>query len=372
MSNIEWTGITWNFITGCKEHSPGCRNCYAKFMAWRHMHNEKTKAGYTGTVKKLDNGELVWTNKINLLPDRLLIPVLHKKPTLIFPCSMSDLFHKDVPFEFIDQAFAIMMLCPQHTFQVLTKRTDRMLEYCRSRMDFDQIQEAAELIVSENAHLFHVCTKLSKAEKKVYPADVHISNQLLPHLEKFGWFWEEHYTDDGNKDYSELIFEESFPPKHIWLGTSIEDQPRANRRGPALFELHKLGWTTWVSNEPAIGPVNWEDPFYFGFLDWMVTGGESGSTARPMHPDWARNTRDFCAKNKIPFFFKQWGSWAPADQHADGKSYNAVGALRDGTIGSAFDAKEVLANVGKHAGGRVLDGITNDAIPDIKNSLAHV
>ena len=114
-TKIEWTDATWNPVTGCTPISEGCANCYARRMAKR-LQAMGTR-GY-------ENGFAV-----TLHPDRLDQPLRWKKPRMIFVCSMGDLFHEDVPDGGIDEIFAIMALCPQHVFQVLTKRPERMLEH---------------------------------------------------------------------------------------------------------------------------------------------------------------------------------------------------------------------------------------------------
>lgn len=388
-TNIEWTarknedgsitkGETWNPTVGCSEKSAGCRDCYAATMAYRLA--AMGQKNYEGIAKKLPNGKKVWTGKINMIEDKLLFPATLKKPTNIFPGSMSDIFHEDIPFSFIDKIFAIMMLCPQHTFQVLTKRTDRMLEYCKSRQDFEEIDEAAQIIVGENPHLFFVVEKMSKEARSYGAPDIHITNELLPHLKDQLWYSGSSYGEFG-KDW-EFMYEGDFPAKHIWLGTSIEDQKAADERGKPLYELHRMGWITWVSNEPYIGPIDWEKPNYFGFLDWLVCGGESGPTARPMNPDWARASRDFCEKNKIPFFFKQWGNWGPwkrGSVFTDTKPLVCIkpsGELSwwagDATIGQTdnystnFEETDTAIQKGdKHDNGRLLDGKLHDAYPII-------
>lgn len=361
MSKIEWTEISWNPTVGCSEKSAGCVNCYAAKMAWRLMHNPKMKKDYNGVAKKLPNGKVVWTGKINLLDDVLLKPAKIKKPTVIFPGSMSDLFHEDIPFSFIDKVFAVMMLCPQHTFQVLTKRTQRMLEYCLSRHDFEGIDDAAAKIVMETPGLFHVVEKLSSKQSR-------ITNELLPHLKDVSWVWDKAHCEFGKE--AKLIYEGQWPAKHIWLGTSIEDQKVADERGKPLYELHRMGWVTWVSNEPMIGPVNWETPNYYGFLNWMVTGGESGSTARPMNPDWARTSRDFCEKNKIPFFFKQHGQYI---EHSQMVQSCIVFLNKNGHVSMPGPAHPSCIQLGdeyfykrnKHDNGRLLDGKLHHAYPII-------
>ena len=127
MSNIEWTGDTWNPIVGCSIKSPGCTNCYAMPMAARIEATGVTDI-YDGLTEPSKGGP-VWTGKLAFSEKALLKPLQRKKPQTYFVNSMGDLFHEDAPDEWIDKVFAVMALCPQHTFQVLTKRSDRMRDY---------------------------------------------------------------------------------------------------------------------------------------------------------------------------------------------------------------------------------------------------
>ncbi len=113
-SSIEWTEATWNPVTGCTKISPGCKHCYAERMAIRlqAMGQERYRDAFTLTLQ----------------PDALAAPLSWKKPRVIFVNSMSDLFHKDVPVQYIRQCFEVMERAPQHTFQVLTKRPERAAE----------------------------------------------------------------------------------------------------------------------------------------------------------------------------------------------------------------------------------------------------
>lgn len=386
MSNIEWThnnktpdgeimpGKTWNVTVGCTEESRGCLNCYAAKMAWRIVHmGTKASVAYSGTVKKLENDRVVWTGKVNILEERLLDPVKEKKPTTYFVDSMSDLFHKDIPFEFIDKVMAVMTLCPQHIFQVLTKRTDRMLEYFKSRQDFDyanSIGEAADIIICENYHLFHVVQKLSKEGQEATGEVYMPTNEFLPHLKAVHWAHDITYTDFGKEH--KIVYEGPWPAPHIWLGTSIENQKAATDRHASLYELHRMGWMTWVSNEPFVGRINWREPYY-GFLDWMVTGGESGSEADPMHPDWVYSTGKFCIKNNIPWFFKQHGSWQAIDQpweQNDPKPLAKNERWMNIEGGHGFHGRNVwrMRKSTKGKTGRLLDGRTHDAMPALKTT----
>lgn len=154
MTKIPWTDLTWNPIVGCSPTSIGCRSCYGKSFAWRLKHNPtfdlpfatkctpvKVPGGsavlchaenqYDGLTEKDKNGKIQWTGKCKLFADRLEQPYKWKKPRKIFVCSMGDLFHKNVPFEWVDDVMEVIYNCPQHTFQILTKRPERMMEYFR-------------------------------------------------------------------------------------------------------------------------------------------------------------------------------------------------------------------------------------------------
>lgn len=125
---IEWTEATWNPIAGCTMLSPGCTNCYAMRMAARLQAIGHER--YQGTTRR-SGGRHVWTGKIILDEAALSIPLSWKKPRHIFVNSMSDLFHENVPGQFVAKVWAVMAAVPQHTFQILTKRPDRMLGLLR-------------------------------------------------------------------------------------------------------------------------------------------------------------------------------------------------------------------------------------------------
>lgn len=120
MSKIEWTEQTWNPVTGCTKVSPGCKHCYAETLSKR-LH----AMGTPGYEKKF--------SEINLLPERLTQPLDRKKPTMYFVNSMSDLFHEEIPFKYIDKVFEVIVQTPHHTYQILTKRSERMRDYFKTR-----------------------------------------------------------------------------------------------------------------------------------------------------------------------------------------------------------------------------------------------
>jgi protein gp37 len=149
-SAIEWTDTTWNPVVGCSIKSPGCKNCYAQRMAWRLSHNPATPH-YAGTAEMTKAGP-VFTGKLALAPDHIFTaPLRWKRTRKIFVNSMGDLFHEDVPDEWIDRVFAVMALCPQHTFQVLTKRAERMQRYSCDTNTPHRIARAIDMIQSTQA-----------------------------------------------------------------------------------------------------------------------------------------------------------------------------------------------------------------------------
>lgn len=315
---IEWTDTVWNPVTGCSKVSEGCRNCYAFAL-----HDMRHKAFREG--KKLPQQYAKPFNEIQLFSVRLEQPLKWRKPRRIFVNSMADLFHDDVPFDFIDQVFAVMALCQQHTFQILTKRPKRMLEY---------------FAVNE--------TRWDKL------ADI------APYMEQWGWISPEDAANIAPPG-STLPKWPRWPLPNVWLGTSVENQKEADERIPLLLETPAA--VRFLSCEPLLGPVDleftaqYEHPDNEGYgvtaikgLDWVIVGGESGPNARPMHPDWAEGLRDQCEEYGVPFFFKQWGEWAPVHE----LRCNEPGIK--GKPWYNFDPDTALCRIGKERAGRVLDG----------------
>lgn len=392
-TKIEWTEATWNPITGCSLASPGCTNCYAMKLAGTRLRKHRSRAGLTQETK----AGPVWNGNLVFNPEWLDQPLRWQRPRRIFVCAHSDLFHENIPEEWIDRVFAVMALAPQHTFQVLTKRSARMREYVNG--------------------MWHG-TRLSDAMRKVTGSDkaqlIHTVGGALP---------------------------------NVWLGVSVEDQERAEQRIPDLLMTRAA--VRWISAEPLLGPIDlncltlsgdgemdalhpwpweqeeanwvgssdtWEEDFedHYGHapgakrglmhpvLDWAVVGGESGP--RPMHPDWARSLRDQCAAAAVPFLFKQWGDWAPVcaipdTDEMDEFLYHPPIATPDGprrckveqTIlwasGRRFDmdcwsrvpgtnrenlllahqsgsGHMQMMRLGKKRAGRLLDGVQHDGYPE--------
>lgn len=385
-TTIEWTDRTWNPVTGCTKVSQGCKNCYAE-----RMHERFNGKGSFRQVICHD--------------DRLTIPLKWKKSSKIFVNSMSDLFHESIPFEFIDKVYAIMALCPQHTFQVLTKRPARMAEYFKTRDEnMVEIRQAAEIIVCRDPHLFHVTEKLKgEARKQIGP--VHITSTILPNLKEAGWFWDVTSTDSGNE--SKLEYEGDWPLKNVWLGVSVENQQTANERIPLLVRTPAA--VRFLSCEPLLEKIKitfaprsmdlkccmcegtgfikdtacirchgtGKNP---GAIHWVICGGESGSAARPMHPKWARSLRDQCQQIGAAFFFKQWGEWKPYEDgdlstFDTGTFVDKKGEWCDFPVGTftgiyGLNWGTPMSKVGKKKSGRLLDGREWNEMPGaIKEQL---
>ena len=284
-SGISWTDATWNPIVGCSIVSPGCTNCYAMQMANR-IERMQPNSHYAGTTKVV-NGNPVWTGKMVMAPEHILLqPLKWKRPRSIFVNSMSDLFHESVPDEWIAEIFNVMAECKHHQFQILTKRSARM----RSILTGPKSHELW------NSKMWH---------KRDVP--------VLP---------------------------------NVHLGVSCEDQTRADERIPDLLATPAA--KRFVSAEPLLGPIDftcfrrepsdidltlsgqdrvkayWNDaltgqrgvlmkngdvleaPNDFGpRIDQIIVGGESGPGHRPMQIEWAESIMRQCREAGTAFFFKQ-------------------------------------------------------------------
>ncbi len=322
-TGIEWTDATWNPVTGCTEVSPGCDHCYARTFAerWRGIPGHHFEHGFD----------------VQLRPDKLRLPLSWRRPRRVFVNSMSDLFHTDVPDDYIAAVFAVMALAERHTFQVLTKRHARMRSLLSSPSFW-------HLVATQGREYLIGC------QQDWMRVGAMLGGDPLP---------------------------------NVWLGVSVEDQKWADIRIPALLETPAA--VRFLSCEPLLGPVDLlravstlGDPIGHGLtmrfahaldcchrfhgIDWVIAGGESGRGARPMHPQWVRSLRDQCDTAGVAFFFKQWGEYRPGGDAAR----SAVWVDVHGQVGSFANHTDQVAmvRVGKHAAGRDLDGRTWDELPE--------
>jgi protein gp37 len=362
-TSIEWTDATWNPIlarrgatgkTGwhCTHVSEGCRNCHAESINKRLGTQLEYKGGHE---KNID---------IYLDEKALLAPLRWKRPKMVFVCSMTDAFADFVHDEWLDKMFAVAALCPQHTFQWLTKRPARARDYL-SGFNCDGARRL----------------------------NIAAAGRLM---------------EDGD-NACDYVSNAPWPLPNVWFGVSAEDQKSADERIPVLLDTPAA--VRWLSAEPLLGGMDLDKPFrsaleqHRGFagtyhpldgtwfpaignvdeehrnrqeglprLDWIVTGGESGSKARPAHPDWFRQIRDQCAAAKVPYLHKQNGSWtsvydrdrddpdwrrcAEIEQSRPGQWFNLAG-------GQGFHGERVLRMVRttKKAGGRALDLVEHNGFP---------
>lgn len=298
---------------------------------------------YEGLVKMTSQGSK-WTGEIKLVPDALREPFGWAKPRRVFVNSMSDLFHESVPFDFIASVFAVMSVTSRHTYQVLTKRPARMLEFFKW--------------VKDGAGVFD---------------DDRISHALPRDIE-----WRpQHNPRRGGYDNCGP----GFPYENVWLGVSVENQKAADERIPLLLQCPAV--VHWISAEPLLGPIYLERPMpgpdldqgggakicqpwmIQGGIDWVVVGGESGRSARPMHPEWARSLRDQCERAGVPFLFKQWGEFVGGTGDRGLFVHLQNGQSRAGDKDThVWGGGHTSQRVGKKAAGRNLDGVQHDGYPE--------
>ncbi|MEC4591633.1 DUF5131 family protein [Nitrospirillum amazonense] len=345
VSQIEWTDRTWTPVVGCDAISPACANCFAATMAARLVAMGTPK--YEGTATR-HGAKGKWTGRVNVDEREMLAPPRVKKPQRWFLTSMGDVGHAAVTDETLDRLFAVMALCPHHTFYVLTKRPERLAEYLLNGSARDERGNPAEDI---RAAMTAMAAPAGKYAARI-----------------------------------------TWPMTNVIIGCTAEDQQRADERRGAMRALALEGWRTMVSYEPALGLVDWSG---WEFLSWLISGGESGHGARPSHPDWHRAARDWCAANGVPYLFKQWGEYGTASvRMSTGEAVfrqfdtfqqwvnkastwvhpGAACVDRHGRrllVGKDFmrardeDAFPVtiMDKMGKKAAGRTLDGRTHDEVP---------
>jgi protein gp37 len=402
-SAIEWTDASWNPLRvrrkatckndpggevgwHCEHVSEGCRNCYAETINRRLGTGLDYKPGHRADIE-------------HFLDEKMLLQPLHwKKPRKIFVGSMTDLFGDWVTDAQLDRIFAVMALCPQHTFQVLTKRPERMRAWFAERwqgtpaqrIDFGggdivdmpaggetgrrcQIEEAIDDLTDENADL----------KKRFFDTD----NEAL-------------WTPEGSSKATQF----DWPLPNVWLGVSCEDQATADERIPLLLDTPAA--VRFVSAKPMLGAIMLPVPLAGGIwhltsikgiprgepwlidpdgtkwsaydlgsfkcVDWVIVGGESGPNARPMHPDWARSLRDQCKAAGVAFFFKQWGEWAATGSHNARMLIGGDGQVRHPryrvtNIPNPTGAGQlIVTRVGKKRAGRLLDGVEHNGMPEMR------
>ena len=322
-TKIEWTqsddgaaGETWNATRGCSRISPGCGGgrgeggCYAERQAARQMGPGRP---YEGLVRVGKQGPR-WTGKVVVVVDKLLEPLHWKKPRRVFVDSMSDLFHERLTNEEIAAIFCVMLAAPQHTFQVLTKRSRRMREW------FGWVWSGMLQIRAEQPK---ATREACYAETLIRSASSRVAG-LRDILQAYRLVRAGAQVGAGAV---ESVPAPDWPLGNVWLGVSVESQPYATERVPELLRCPAV--VRFVSYEPALGPVDftqvgdapvktnaltgrWAVKLQDGSkqeprLHWVIVGGESGPGARSFEIEWARDVVQQCKKAKVACFVKQLG-----------------------------------------------------------------
>jgi protein gp37 len=344
-TGIGYVDDTLVLVTGCKEVSAGCDNCFAATLTSGRLAHLPQYHGLAVAGK--------FTGEVRCHPERLLIPLRQRKGRRIFVCDMGDLFHPGVPDLFIARTFAMMALSPQHAYLILTKRHARMRVLLSSR----EFRDAA----------LGAMAQLAQAAR---------------------------LRDGGQAAITAF----TWPLPNVHLVVSVESQQWARIRIPALLATpaavrgvsaepllervtlaHWLGREVWANTAGPGGGVGGQALTPGPGIDWVVTGGESGKGARPPHPDWFRLLRDECGDARVPFYFKQWGSWAPwqpgprgAERHLGDRTgpraawVTPEGETHPWDYPAAYAANRVWAlmeKTGKAAAGHTLDGRTHTELP---------
>lgn len=328
-TRIEWADHTFNPWTGCTKVSPACDHCYAEAQAKRAP---KTFGGWGPHAERKRTSESYWRQ-----------PLLWNKRAAkegsrprVFCASMADIMDKAAPIEWFVDALDMMRVTPHLIWLLLTKRP----QLIRRRLE-----------------------------------------EALAHLSKG--------TDRGDLIEWIAAWLHGRSPENIWLGTTAENQAEADRRIPHLLAAPAA--KRFLSCEPLLGPVDLTalpdlrasttpcnalsdrlgSTLCGTRIDWIIAGGESGSHARASHPGWFRSLRDQCQAAGVPFFFKQWGEWAPADPKDPstpfpngwrcwaGHPHVAAGPELLPEAGAEF-----VARLGKKAAGATLDGREWREVPD--------
>lgn len=320
-SKIEWCDATWNPVRGCTRVSEGCKNCYAEVMAARFNAPGQWGHGFAEIVGTGARRDHRWTGRVELIESQLTLPLRWRKPRRIFVNSTSDLFHEALPDAAIDRVFAVMALCPQHTFQVLTKRPERMRAYLSDEDLNNRLSAALGCMLDGD----WIWTEGKRFRDRI--------ERLI-----------DVFIGQGTDNLGDIVYhDDPMPLPNVWLGTSVEDQATADERIPHLLATPAA--IRFVSAEPLLGrldPSNIRLPNgdvlnaltgeihdantgcivqESAALDQIIVGGESGPNARPFDLAWARSILAQCKAAEVPCFVKQLGTkpignWGDQMRHA--------------------------------------------------------
>ncbi len=330
-SHIEWTDHTWNGWEGCTKVSPGCAHCYAETRNARFGGGTAPNWGKGAPRRRTSVHNWNEPRRWNKWSAEAVAMGTQSQRPRVFCASLADWLDDEVPIEWLADLLALVHETPHLDWLLLTKRPQNWLPRIEAALAFAMFSK--------------------------------------PHHAMLPWLgaWHPAHDSGGGVKGSPV------PPANVWIGTTVEDQQRADERARLLLEIPAR--IHFVSAEPLLGPVDLSfafpcqgvrktstgvERFPVAGIDWVICGGESGPGARPMHVEWARSLRDQCAAAGVAFHFKQWGHWAPLEQATDvvtGRTPIHI-VRRDGS-------EVKLAAVGKGKAGRTLGGRHWDQFPKV-------
>ena len=340
-SYIEWLKrpgtkpASWNPVVGCSVCSVGCQRCYAMTLAHRFSGAGRPFDGLT----RIRSGKPVWTGEIALKPKRLSMPMQWRKPRTVFVTSMGELFHGNVPFDFIAAVYGVMAACPRHTFVVLTKRA-------RRRRNF-----YAWLADQKGGPVSHAALCALAEEREHHPKEdggpLHVK-----HCPEPDGPWPLPNVIEGISASTQADFDHLVPdllacPAAVRC-LSLEPMLESLNVREALLSSERTadcvcGHGHGFARCPNYGAVSTSchatDCDCAGFarkpgegIGWVIVGAESGHGARPMDEDWVRSLRDQCVAAGVPLFYKQRleGRRKVSLPMLDGKQWSQFPGVHDG------------------------------------------
>lgn len=334
-SKIEWTDHTFNPWEGCQKVGPGCDHCYAetrnarfaggsainwgpsaprrrtsaanwrKPLQWNAAKFWQCECGWRGSDRELDQQPKRSSNPVGDIPACPNCNRIDFKPARarVFCASLADVFDNAVNAQWRFELLKLIEETPNLDWLLLTKR----------------IRNASTMLEQATRAITH-----------------------------------------GREGWADNYF------PNVWIGASIVNQEEADRDIPKLLAVPAQ--VRFLSMEPLLGPVDLRQahkaPVRFPHIDWVIVGGESGTGARPMHPDWARSLRDQCTSVGVPFLFKQWGEFSPTERSMAEVSASVVKHHIIPYSETSLYPAAAVDRVGKKAAGRLLDGVQHDGYPE--------
>ncbi|MDX2187783.1 MAG: phage Gp37/Gp68 family protein [Opitutaceae bacterium] len=319
-SKIEWTDHTFNPWIGCTKVSPGCANCYAETLMDTRYKRVKWGKGQPRVRTSAANWNLPlkWDREAAAIRDALNAGgKFGASRPRVFCASLADWLDDEVPIEWLVDLLDLIRRTPNLDWLLLTKRPENFEKRIKEAGDYVRCLDRTSIIYAAIA---------------------------------------------DNLDAWAIGFR---IPANVWIGTTVEDQPRADERRNALRDIPAR--VRFVSHEPSLEVVDWTG---WEFADWFTSGGESGHGARPSNPAAHRAVRDFCAQHKKAYHFKQWGDWGRRGENGitldDAGRLDRMGFWRDGrewNTGFTSGGDEHMVRVGKARAGRLLDGREHNEFP---------